>query len=663
MSSISIPVLQALNDDPDNQAAYGPRTYRLAQAALRRRRHINYQQFKEISGIRSSYIGRVLFEGLAGAGATVLPPERLAHFITLLDSELLDDKEAAAFLALRGSAAELTQRQFSKLLFSTLSMLEPERRKLVCRRLTYSFYQPDTGTVAQAELDAKDFSQRFRALHTLPGQLNSKQVNWLGKLRRRTEASTVQQWLGAPQQRQLLLWSAGYLLLCLVVFYLQAQSYRAAGADLAIQLARGAAACVNLGTALICLPMLRSLTTTLHRRLPHILMPYGALRSLHKLVGVSLLVFSLIHIAGQLAHQAALGHSLSTFLWQTALGITGIILLLVIAIMAGLGRQRFYRKPGRYAWFKFSHKLYWAWFGLMLWHSPQFWLWFLLPGLLFGINLLFQARRKSKLSCVVAMESAAEQITILQLQRPSGFQFRAGDYVYLRLPEIDRQQWHPFTLSSAPGQDKLTLHIRNAGLWTGQLHALARQTGSANLPMPAELDGPYSAPSAIAMRHDVIILVAGGIGITPFASLLRHITLQSQAGLRPVKQHVYVYWICRTPDAIAWIRPLLDELADSPAASWVSIKLFCSAVQRDLGDLALQLASEHYHLRHGRDALTDCRYPLLWGRPDWEQELDAILLAHPSHPPRMFFCGPTPFATELKAKCLPRRIPFSQEIF
>ena len=36
------------------------------------------------------------------------------------------------------------------------------------------------------------------------------------------------------------------------------------------------------------------------------------------------------------------------------------------------------------------------------------------------------------------------------IERPKDFKFTAGDYIYIRIPDIALFEWHPFTISSAP---------------------------------------------------------------------------------------------------------------------------------------------------------------------------------------------------------------------
>jgi predicted ferric reductase len=37
---------------------------------------------------------------------------------------------------------------------------------------------------------------------------------------------------------------------------------------------------------------------------------------------------------------------------------------------------------------------------------------------------------------------------------------------------VAAQEWHPFTITSAPEQDFVSVHVRIVGDWTGELKAL-----------------------------------------------------------------------------------------------------------------------------------------------------------------------------------------------
>ncbi|KAJ1737630.1 hypothetical protein LPJ72_000327 [Coemansia sp. Benny D160-2] len=52
---------------------------------------------------------------------------------------------------------------------------------------------------------------------------------------------------------------------------------------------------------------------------------------------------------------------------------------------------------------------------------------------------------------------------------------KAGQYIYLNVPSISWFEWHPFTLTSAPEEDELSVHIRINGDWTRRLVHVFRQ--------------------------------------------------------------------------------------------------------------------------------------------------------------------------------------------
>lgn len=43
---------------------------------------------------------------------------------------------------------------------------------------------------------------------------------------------------------------------------------------------------------------------------------------------------------------------------------------------------------------------------------------------------------------------------------------RAGQYIFINCPDISYWQWHPFTLTSAPEEDFISVNIKMVGDWT-----------------------------------------------------------------------------------------------------------------------------------------------------------------------------------------------------
>jgi len=109
-------------------------------------------------------------------------------------------------------------------------------------------------------------------------------------------------------------------------------------------------------------------------------------------------------------------------------------------------------------------------------------------------------------------------------------------------------QWskpHPFTISCAPEDDLLRVTIKKAGPFTQKVHQL--EPGE-----EAVLAGPFGLFCKGVDALDNIVMIAGGVGITPFLSVLRHFR---RAG---IKKRALLIWSNRTlDDAFA-----LDELKE-----------------------------------------------------------------------------------------------------
>jgi len=154
---------------------------------------------------------------------------------------------------------------------------------------------------------------------------------------------------------------------------------------------------------------------------------------------------------------------------------TGVALITILFIMFVCSLP-FIRRRGHFEIFYFTHLLYWAYFALLVMHCPDYWKWLIGPFLIWiaemsyrVISYLFGAG-KTIIKAGVVLPS---RVTNLIIERPPGFNFSAGDWVFIKIPAVASSEWHPFTISSAPEvSGQFTLHIRGVGQWTNSLHAL-----------------------------------------------------------------------------------------------------------------------------------------------------------------------------------------------
>lgn len=101
------------------------------------------------------------------------------------------------------------------------------------------------------------------------------------------------------------------------------------------------------------------------------------------------------------------------------------------------------------------------------------------------------------------------------LKKPKGFIFKPGQYLVFKIDEEERQ----FTIASSPSEEfiQITVRIRKESLFKQSLYNL--KIGS-----EVEAHGPFGSfvltkPYALVPNH---LFLVGGIGITPFRSMIKH---------------------------------------------------------------------------------------------------------------------------------------------
>ncbi|MGH3874702.1 MAG: ferredoxin reductase family protein [Pseudonocardiaceae bacterium] len=143
--------------------------------------------------------------------------------------------------------------------------------------------------------------------------------------------------------------------------------------------------------------------------------------------------------------------------------------------------------------------------------------------------------------------------------------FAPGQFAWLRLHAWPRAQEHPFTIASATHTTAPEFTIRHRGDFTDTLRHLTPGT-------PIWVDGPHGAFSVDLTPSTGLVMIAGGVGITPMMSMLR--TLAQRRDRRPHR----LITIARTPhdllfrDELQHLTRHLDltviELIRHPPPGW-----------------------------------------------------------------------------------------------
>ncbi|KAF3912861.1 hypothetical protein AA313_de0204806 [Arthrobotrys entomopaga] len=460
-------------------------------------------------------------------------------------------------------------------------------------------------------------------------------------------------------------------------------------------IARAAALVLHVDVALVLLPVCRSCISLLRRTPLNTIIPFDKNITFHMVTAWSIVFFSCLHTLShwnnfaQLASKTNLGFKgfiLANFV--TGPGWTGYIMLISLIAMAWTGVEKYRRSNFERFWY--THHLFLIFFFFWSFHGafcmikndrdPQcvgigvFWKYWLVGGILYLFERLareIRGKHKTYISKVIEHPSNVVEIQIKKDHTVT----RAGQYIFLCCPEVSIWQYHPFTLTSAPEEDYISVHIRVVGDFT---KALAKTLGctldrkekgdvtskvigvnkeSAGSDVDPALrrvlprvyiDGPFGSASEDVFKFEVAMLVGAGIGVTPFASILKSIWYRINYPQKKTRlSKVYFFWICRDFGSFEWFRSLLLAIEAQDISHLIEVHTYLTAKIKvdDATNIMINDANAE------RDAITGLRAPTNFGRPNWDTIFKSIRSIHTPAEAGVFFCGPKGLGSQLHIKC------------
>lgn len=165
-----------------------------------------------------------------------------------------------------------------------------------------------------------------------------------------------------------------------------------------------------------------------------------------------------------------------------------------------------------------------------------------LCGLIFFWIRTRRLRNKRKSFRVAAVEPAGADALCLKIvsdvhHMPA---YLPGQFSFITLTSTHvSSEEHPFTIASSPtGSAGLEFVVRTTGDWTGQLKNLQPQDR-------VFIDGPFGLFSHLLLSEQKeIIMIAGGIGVTPMLSMLRYMADHND------QRKITLIWSNQTPNNI-----------------------------------------------------------------------------------------------------------------
>ncbi|PVD36334.1 hypothetical protein C0Q70_03313 [Pomacea canaliculata] len=505
--------------------------------------------------------------------------------------------------------------------------------------------------------------------------------------------------------------------------------------------ARGAGMCLHFNCAFGLFLMLRkSLTLMRNTPLARIL-PFDQHVMFHKMAGFAVVFFTLIHTAMHLANaifylqrEKKLNLFEILFTLKAKVGwfygfapLSGVILDVILLIMF-ICSMEFVRRSGCFEVFYWTHKLYIPFYVLNILHATNFWKWIVGPGAIFLIECLIRLKmfwyaRQGDMR-IQSVKLLPSGVTQLIITRPSSFNYKPGDYVFLNIPAIAKYEWHPFTISSAPQMSgTFWIHVRSAGHWTRSLYkyfedykssvvdaeegmadnkemyanckkfkasfksfrmgrpgvpltrrntkarrinaSVKRRVREVKVNERVYVDGPYGTPSRHIFEAEHAVLIGSGIGVTPFASILQSIMYRFR------EAEVDFVWINRDQRNFEWFLSLLTRLESEQSRDRenglghvLDMHMYMTSAlsKADMKGIGLQMALDLIHEAEQTDLITGLQTRTQPGRPDFDK-LFSHIANHAKGKVKVFFCGSPLLGKVLKEYSHKYEFGFSQEIF
>lgn len=277
----------------------------------------------------------------------------------------------------------------------------------------------------------------------------------------------------------------------------------------------------------------------------------------------------------------------------------------------------------------------------------------------------------------------------LQFHKPS-MRYKAGQWLFINIPSVSRHQWHPFTITSCPFDPYISIHIRQVGDWTRNagdalgcgpaqakemfdlepngLYEVALQPDQE---LPAiRIDGAYGAPAEDVFDNEIAVLIGTGIGVTPWASILKNI-YHLRASPNPPRRlrRVEFFWVQRDVGAFEWFQRLLESLeyqsmteAEREGGKPEFLRIHTYLTQKMTLDQMQNIAINS--VGTDRDPLTELQSRTNFGRPPWKRLFKGMAegLVQQSYMGGLtnevekanvgvYFCGPNKASKDIEAAC------------
>ncbi|XP_009798364.1 ferric reduction oxidase 8, mitochondrial isoform X1 [Nicotiana sylvestris] len=327
--------------------------------------------------------------------------------------------------------------------------------------------------------------------------------------------------------------------------------------------------------ALLLLPILRGMSIF---RLIGI--QFEASVRYHIWLGTAMILFATLHGGGTFLIWG-MKHRIGDEMWKWQ-KVGRIYLAGEISLVTGLviwitSLPQIRRK--RFEIFYYTHHLYIVFILFFLLHAGDRHFYMVFPGIfLFCLDKILRIIQSRPETYILSARIFPSKAIELTLPKDPRLKYTPTSVIYVKIPNISNFQWHPFSITSSSKVDKDTISIliKAEGRWTRTLYNMLHSKTDAEADgmrfFHVATEGPYGPSSMDFLRYDSLLLVAGGIGVTPFFSILQEIaSARSNKNVLPVK--VQLVYTIKDSQSICLLDPVLPQVFDEEQ-SYLQLKVF-----------------------------------------------------------------------------------------
>jgi glycine betaine catabolism B len=121
-------------------------------------------------------------------------------------------------------------------------------------------------------------------------------------------------------------------------------------------------------------------------------------------------------------------------------------------------------------------------------------------------------------TAITEIISRTPDTSSFRFPRPSGVDYKPGQYMIVTIKSADKELMHPFSLSSSPTEREFIEFTKK--FTANEYSTLLKAINNGDW---ARIDGPYGKFTC-ECEYEKILFLAGGIGITPFISIIKYCT-------------------------------------------------------------------------------------------------------------------------------------------